>query len=106
MVVKIISSLIATVALSACSTTFGVKTDYDGMRFASELPVGLSSAWVKGGSVWLVPSKNSVIEAASVNGKFVKVSTDGAYFKVPGALTSVDLVINGATSHIKFSEAK
>jgi hypothetical protein len=101
---KVASVAIIAGAFSACASKPAFTANYEGIQFASRQPGSISMAWRSGNEAWVVPAKNVIIQGANVNGAPLRMTVDGAYFKLVPAPLSFNLRIDGVDQPVVFSE--
>lgn len=88
--------------LTGCAWPGGFPVDTSDTRFIVDLPAGVSSAWLKGSTLWIVPSKDVIIDAASnTAGKTWRVEPTGAYLTIASPPEYLSVSINGVLGSLK-----
>ncbi len=73
----------AALTLGGCAGYYGGTSSDARYHFAQEVPAGISSAWREGGKVWIVPTKNTMLDQASdASGKPVEIVASGSYLNI------------------------
>ena len=98
---------LASALLTGCAWPGGFSVDASDTRFINELPAGVSSAWLKGSTLWLVPSKDVIIDAAAnTAGKTWRVEPTGAYLTIASPPEDMSVRINGVFGSLKVPSYK
>lgn len=93
----------ATAVLGGCAFQ-SFRVDDANMRYAQELPPGLSQAWRQSGKVWLVPAKNVYLGTArTLSGQPLVLTPEGAYFTISSAPASFNLEIDGRIENLSIA---
>lgn len=87
----------AVFCLAGCAGDYGGTASDPALHFAAATPAGISSAWREGGVVWIVPTKNTMLdEASDEGGKPVKIEASGSYLSIASASPVFRLRVDGS----------
>lgn len=96
-----ITALAFGVLASGCAL-HGFNVNDSQLRYASELPAGISFAWRQGTKVWLVAAKGVRLSTAtSALGMPLAAKNDGPYFSIEPAPEEFRVQINSAVRTLR-----
>lgn len=73
---------IVCIALLQCTTSCS-SVNIKNIEHVKNVPIGISSAFITNGSIWIVPQKDNMIILVRLNGADIPVSESGAYLLIP-----------------------
>jgi hypothetical protein len=96
-------ALLACWVVSGCASDKWRDVDAKSVTYAAQVPRGVSTAFMHGGDLWIVPEKSRNIVSASVDGIGQQLVSTGTYLKVRGfSATRITVQFSdGVTSEIQ-----
>ena len=79
---KTLLASIVYIALLQCTVSCS-SVNTRNIEHVKNVPLGISSAFITNGSIWIVPQKESIIISVLFNGEEISVSESGTYLLIP-----------------------